>query len=228
MHKSGVKYSKKKSGYEITVKAMGLLASLESLIPVMEKVYSMTERREICKEKVPVEDKIFSIYELHTDIIMKGQRSAQFGHKINLGSGASNLILTCEVLNGNPNDSELYQSTIKKLIRDYRITPISSAADGGFASIDNIKFSIKAGIKNVVFNKIRGSMQNVARSKYVENKLKRWRSGMEAIISNLKRGFDIFRCNWKGFARYGQKIFWSVIGYNLRVMTAGFLKEMTL
>ena len=101
-------------------------------------------------------------------------------------------------------------------------------ADGGFASVANIEYSIQEGIRNVVFNKIRGSLQNIANNKWVENKLKRWRSGMEAIISNLKRGFHISRCNWKGFAHYRQKIFWSVIGYNLRVMTAGLLAAMTL
>jgi len=84
------------------------------------------------------------------------------------------------------------------------------------------------GIANIVFNKIRGSMQNIAENKWVENKLKRWRSGMEAIISNLKRGFQIRRCTWKGIAHYGQKLFWSVIGYNLRVMTARLLQKITL
>jgi len=71
-------------------------------------------------------------------------------------------------------------------------------------------------------------MQNIADNKWIENKLKRWRSGIEAIISNLKRGFHISRCVWKGLAHYGQKVFWSVIGYNLRVMTAALLARMTL
>ena len=52
--------------------------------------------------------------------------------------------------------------------------------------------------------------------------------GIEAVISNLKRGFEIARCTWKGFPHYGQKVFWSVIGYNIRVMTAAFLKLLTL
>jgi hypothetical protein len=52
---------KKKSEYGVTTKAVGLIISLEAFILVMEKVYAMTERREILKEKVPVEDKIFSI-----------------------------------------------------------------------------------------------------------------------------------------------------------------------
>ena len=219
---------KKKRGYRMTEKGEKHMAALESLLPVMEKVYRMTERKEILKEKVPVEEKIFSIYERHTDIIVKGQRDAKVGHKVNLGSGKSNLILTCEIVEGNPKDSELYQKTIKDVKNCYGRIPVSSTADGGFASEENIEYSKKAGIMNIVFNKIRGSMQNVAKNKWVENKLKRWRSGMEAIISNLKRGFQIRRCNWKGFAHYRQKIFWSVIGYNLRVMTGAFLQAMTL
>jgi IS5 family transposase len=228
MHKSGVKHRKKKSKYGVTEKAKSLITALETLIPVMEKVYRMTERREIFKEKVPVEEKIFSIYEQHTDIIVKGQREVQFGHKINLGSGKSNLILTCEILEGNPRDSGLYQDTIEKLKIDYGRIPESSTADGGFASMENIEYSKKAGILNIVFNKIRGNMQNIANNKWVENKLKRWRAGIEAIISNLKRGFQIRRCNWKGFEHYGQKLFWSVIGYNIRVMTGAMLESVTL
>ena len=219
---------KKKNENGGTIKADGIIAAMEELLPVMEKVYRMTERREIMKEKVPVEDKIFSIYERHTDIIVKGGREAQFGHKVCLGSGRSNLILTCEIAEGNPKDSELYEGTIKKLKKYYGKTPAASVADGGFASKANIEYSQKAGIINIVFNKIRGSMQNIANSKWVENKLKRWRSGIEAIISNLKRGFQIRRCVWKGLAHYGQKVFWSVIGYNLRVMTGAILQTMTL
>jgi len=219
---------KKKCEYGITIKAKILIKAMEELIPVMEKVLKMTRRKEILKEKVPVEEKIFSIYERHTDIIVKGQREVQFGHKVNLGSGKSNLILTCEIVEGNPKDSELYEGAIEKLKKDYGKTPKSSTADGGYASKKNIEYSKKAGIINIVFNKIRGSMENIAGSKWIERKLKRWRSGIEAIISNLKRGFQIRRCVWKGLAHYGQKVFWSIIGYNLRVMTGAILQTMTL
>jgi len=219
---------KKKWEYGATVKAIGYIAALEALIPVMEKVYQMAERKEIYGEKVPVEEKIFSIYEQHTDIIVKGRRDVQFGHKINLGTGRSNLILTCGIYKGNPNDKDLYRGTIEKLIDNYGQIPESSTADGGFASKSNLVYSKEKGIVNVVFNKIRGSMQNIVNSTWIEKKLKRWRSGIEAVISNLKRGFQIRRCNWKGLEHYGQKIFWSIIGYNLRVMTGAILQNMTL
>jgi IS5 family transposase len=214
---------KKKDVYGVTAMGRKYLEEMESLIPVMEKVYLMTERREILKEKVPVEDKIFSIYERHTDIIKKGSRDVKFGHKVNISTGKSNLILTCEIVRSNPCDSRLYQGTIEKVKEAYGKTPNSSVADGGFASCANIAYAQKEGITNIVFNKVRGVMQNVARNKWVETQLKKWRAGIEAVISNLKRGFSIFRNNWKGFAHYGQKIFWSVIGYNLRVMAAAII-----
>ena len=219
---------KKKYDFCITVKAIKQMTALEELLPVMEKVYRMTERKEIFQEQVPVEEKIFSIYEQHTDIIVKGKREAEFGHKINLGTGTSNLILTCEILEGNPKDSEIYQGTLETVQKLYGITPESVVTDGGYANKANLEYSKEIGIINIVFNKIRGSIQNVVNNKWVEARLKRWRSGIEAIISNLKRGFQISRCNWKGFAHYGQKVFWSVLGYNIRVMTGAFMKLLPL
>ena len=219
---------KKKGKYGVTEKAVWYLAQLEALLPIMNKVYAMTERKEILKEKVSVEDKIFSIYEQHTDIIVKGNRDVQFGHKINIGSGKSNLILTCKVAEGNPKDGDLYQDAIENIIRNYGIVPESCVTDGGYASNANMQYAKKVGIANIVFNKIKGAMQNIVNNKWLETKLKKWRSGIEAIISNLKRGFEIHRCNWKGFAHYKRKVFWSVIGYNLRVMTGAFLNAITL
>jgi IS5 family transposase len=115
------------------------------------------------------------------------------------------------------------KGTIEGVKKEYGKTPESSAADGGYASGANIKQGQEAGIINIVFNKVVGSMQNVCTSKRKEIMLKKWRAGIEAVISNLKRGFDIARCNWKGWRHYRQKVFWSVIDYNIRVMIAAVI-----
>jgi IS5 family transposase len=86
----------------IKKKSTSIIASviqeeLAKLLELMEQVYDVTWRKEIDGEKVANEDKIFSIYEQHTDIIVKGQREALFGHKINLAAGRSNLVLDCQV-----------------------------------------------------------------------------------------------------------------------------------
>ncbi len=68
----------------------------------------MVYRKPILKESVPIEEKLFSIYERNTDMIKQGGREIFFGHKVNLVSGKSNLILDCEIVRGNPNDTSLY------------------------------------------------------------------------------------------------------------------------
>ena len=200
-----------------------IIKELERLLPLMNKVCHMTDLREIKKQPVPNADKIFSIYELHTDIIVKGSREVQFGHKINLTTGKSNLVLSCEILRGNPSDSALYPITLDKVIADYQVRPRDCVTDGGYASLDNRDYAQKEGVVNIVFNKIVGSLKNTVSSLNMETRLKKWRSGIEANISNIKRGFGLFRCNWKGQAHFDAKVMWSVIGYNIRVMTAAVL-----
>jgi IS5 family transposase len=215
---------KKKPG--CSIEALVFIHALEELLPLMKQVYDMTERKEVKGETVLNDDKIFSIYELHTDIIVKGGREVQFGHKINFASGKSNLILSCEIVKGNPADSTLYQKTIDKVIANYEIVPRDSVTDGSYASKLNAAYAQSKGIVNVVFNKIVGSLKNIVSSKNIETRLKKWRSGIEAIISNFKRGYNMFRCNWKGEAHFKQKVLWSVIAYNIRVMTAAVLLHL--
>jgi len=121
----------------------------------------------------------------------------------NLTSGKSDLILSCEVVKGNPSNSTLYQKTIDKIITDYGIVPRDNATDGGYASKLNAKYAQSKGIVNIVFNKIVGSLKNIVSSKNMETRLKKWRSGIEAVISNFKRGYNMFRCNWKGESHFG-------------------------
>lgn len=206
--------------------AMAIIAELEKFLPVMEQIFSITQRKEIYNETVANADKLFSIYEQHTDIIVKGSREVQFGHKINLSTGKSNLILSCEIVKGNPPDKILYQSTLEKVIGDYKIIPRDCVTDGGYATIENSLFAQQKGIINIVFNKVVGSLQNMVSSLSMEKRLQKWRSGIEANISNLKRGFGLDRCNWKGFEHFCSKVMWSVIGYNIRVMTSAILQRV--
>jgi transposase, IS5 family len=199
---------------------------MASLLDLMYQVYDMAYELQIEGHKVPNEKKLFSIYELHTDIIVKGQREVEFGHKVSLATGSSNLIPDCQVLKGNPGDKTLYQGVINRVVKAYGIVPRDSAADGGYATLENLKFAKGVSIKNIVFNKVVGSLQNQASSKNMETRLKKWRSSIEAVISNLKRGFNLERCNWKGWMHFQAKVMWSALGYNFRVLTAMIMKNI--
>ncbi|MBW6492738.1 MAG: transposase, partial [Lentimicrobium sp.] len=164
----------------------------------------------------------------HTDIIVKGQREVKFGHKVSLATGSSNLILDCQVLKGNPADKTLYQGVISRVVEAYGTVPRDSAADGGYATLDNLNYAKKLNINNIVFNKVVGSLQNQVSSKNMETRLKKWRSSIEAVISNLKRGFNLDRCYWKGWVHFQAKVMWSALAYNFRVFTAMVMKSILL
>lgn len=207
-------------------RAMIFQEALKELLPVLHRVYGMAYRREILKESVPTEEKLFSIYERHTDMIKKGGREILFGHKVNLASGKSNLILDCEIVHGNPKDTSLFVPTLDRVINNYKIVPRDLVVDGGYTSQDNLECSKAKGILNIVFSKIVGSMKNVVSSSHMETRLKKWRSKIEAIISNLKRGFNIRTCTWKGWEHFQSKVLWSVLGYNFRVLTSLTLERI--
>ncbi|WP_373518391.1 ISNCY family transposase [Pricia sp.] len=209
-----------------SVKAAILQLELEGVLPVMRQVYAFTEKREIKGLEVPNDEKLFSIYERHTDIIVKGGRKVQFGHKVDISTGRSNLVLACDIPRGNPRDTDLYGPAMDKLVEDYRAVPRDYATDGGYASAANARHAKEKGIVNVVFNKVVGSMCNQVSSLNMETRLKKWRSGIEANISNLKRGFSLNRCNWKGWAHFKAKVLWGIIGYNIRVMTNALVEMM--
>jgi len=196
---------------------------LQELLPDMQKVYNMAYRREILDEAVPVDEKLFSIFEKHTDCIAKGGRTVVFGHKVNLTAGKSNLIFDCIQERGNPADTSYFPKTIDNLEVNFNLVPDSMATDGAYASLANRDYALSKNIKNIVFNKVKGSMQNVASSQKMETMLKKWRSGIEALISNFKRGLNAAKCTWKGWEAFKQFVLWNIITFNLRIISRSIL-----
>jgi IS5 family transposase len=86
---------------------------------------------------------------------------------------------------------------------------------GAYGSLRNQGKAKEYGIVNIVFNKIVGFLKNVVTSVQMETRWKKWQSGMEPVISNVKRGFNLFRCDWKGREHFDAKVLWSVIAYNI-------------
>jgi len=118
----------------IELELLPIAGQLRHYCDLTEKVISQTERRVIAGEKVPANEKIFSIFEPHTDIIIKDRRDEFYGHKICLTGGGSNLILDCLITDGNPADSTLTQTMLERQREIYGRYPLKAALDGGFAS----------------------------------------------------------------------------------------------
>lgn len=196
--------------------AIRIQKGLETIIPLAEKVIDQTTRRVVFDETVPASEKIFSIFEPHTDIIIKDRREKFYGHKICLTGGKSNLITDCLIVKGNPADSTLTLDMLDRHEQIYGHYPLKVALDGGFASKRNLEAAKSREIKDVCFAKKRGlKEEDMCRSPWMYKKLRRFRAGIESGISWLKRCFGLWRCTWKSFRSFKSYVWASIVSANL-------------
>jgi IS5 family transposase len=194
-------------------------AELKTYILRGEKVVNQAYRRIVKKEEVPVAEKIVSIFEVHTDIIVKGFRDVVFGHKVFLTTGASGLILDLQVLDGNPKDSTLVPQTLERHIGNTGAAPEALAFDGCFASTANRDFAKKLGVKDLTFSKNRRmSLDSLMSSPKLHKALKNFRAGVEGCISFLKRVFGFSRVLDKSLETFKAALHSAAAAYNLTLL----------
>ncbi len=188
--------------------------------PLIEQIIVQSERRVLAGEPVPAGEKLVSLFEPHADIIVKGSRDVAYGHKLNLTSGRSGMILDLVVEAGNPADSERLLPMLERHIAFYGQAPRQAAADGGYASRDNLSRAKARGVRDMAFHKKAGlRIEDMVKSRWVYRKLRNFRAGIEAGISCLKRAYGLARCTWRGLDHFKTYVWSSVVAYNLVLFT---------
>jgi len=184
--------------------------------PLVEQIITQSERRVLAGEAVPASDKLVSLFEPHADIIIKGSRDVDYGHKLNLTTGRSGLILDLVIEAGNPADRERLLPMLERHIALYGRAPRQAAADGGYASRDNLGAAKACGVRDMAFHKKSGlKIEDMVRSHWIYRKLRNFRAGIEAGISCLKRAYGLARCTWRGLDHFKAYVWSSVVAYNL-------------
>ncbi len=207
------------SAFEQMLLSIAIKQELEHYLPLVRQIICQTTRRVIHGESVPAGEKLVSLFEPHTDIIKKDRRDTYYGHKICLTGGASNLILDCQILSGNPADATLTQTMLERQREIFGRPPLKVALDGGFASKENLHAAKKMGVRDVCFSKGRGlTEEDMCRSPFVYKVLRKFRAGIESGISWLKRAFGLGRCLWKGVESFGSYVWASIVSANLLTM----------
>ncbi len=196
-----------------------IAGDLEWYLPLTVGFLDQTRRRVFDEEAVPASEKLVSIFEEHTDIIVKAPRKVQYGHKVTLTGGASSMVLDCVIAKGNPPDSSEATTMVERQIEIYGRPPCQIAFDGGYTSRANLRSIKEKGVKDVVFHKKRGlEISEMAKSAWVFKKLKNFRAGIEGCISFLKRVFGLTRCTWRSSASFKSYVWASIVSFNLLVM----------
>ena len=150
-------------------------------------------------ETVPASERVFSLFEPHTELIKRGRRQkpVEFGHKVLLCETAEKFITDYEVYEKQQPDCDLTESVIERHEKLFGERPEVLAADKGFCP-DEGKFEELAELVDTLA--IPRRMQD-----FMDKVLAHWqafRAGIEGTISGLKRAFRLIRCFFRGFRSF--------------------------
>lgn len=185
-----------------------------------DKVMDQTRRRVMEGEQLPSEEKVYSIFEPHTDLIKRGkaQKPVEFGHKVLLAESGRGLITDYQVLDGNPFDADHVPGSLQRHKETFGQAPKLYASDRGFHSAENVKACEEAKVKEVCIPQRGGQKSEeqaaLERSAWFRNG-QRFRVGIEGRISVLFRGRGMKRCRAHGEERFEVLVGAAVLANNL-------------
>jgi transposase, IS5 family len=208
---------------EVALRVDALCAAIGHYAELGDRVVAQTRRRVLEEESVPADQKVYSIFEAHTDLIKRGkaQKPVEFGHKLFLAESRRGLILDYQVLTGNPTDEGHLKPWLQRHIQRFGTAPDLAAGDRGFYSVTNVDALRTAGVGLECLPQ-RGGKKTAERAAHEKSRRfkqgQKFRAGIEGRISVLARGRGMTRCRLKGPARFELFIGLVVLANNLLVI----------
>jgi len=203
------------------VKTMALIISLETYSGYLKKFIGQIGRRLLEGESIPASEKLYSIFEEHTEWISKGKlgQQVELGHLILLTTDQYHFIIDYKVMEKQkdaPQVGDLLERIEKKFPER---TIYSHSFDKGFYSKDNYAALEQAGTEYIVLPK-RGKLNKEEKEREHTRDFKALRNQHSAVESNINmlehHGMD--RCPDKGIAHYKRYVGLSVLAYNLHIL----------
>ena len=193
----------------------GVAGELKGFLPAMTTVVYNARRREIQGETVPAAERVFSIFEPHTELIMRGRRNKpiEFGHMVLLCQAPEKFITDYEVMPERIADCKLTEVVIDRHEELFGETPEVLAGDKGFCPAAKKYAELEERVDTLAIPR---RMRDFA-----DEVLSHWqafRAGIEGTISGLKRAFRLARCFYRGFKSFAASIGLAVFSHNLIIL----------
>ncbi len=197
------------------------LAALKELIERTEQVCDTARRRVLEGERVPNQDKLFSIFEPHTQLYKRGKAGEpiQFGRLVMIYEDAAGFVVQHHVMPRNAQDKDVVVGQTRRL-QDRLNGQIEEASfDRGFHSPENQE-QLAEIIKHPCLPKP-GTKQSVEQETTATiqfHQSRRRHSGIESAIGAVQSGNGLDRCRDRaelGFERY---VALGILGRNLHTL----------
>lgn len=198
-----------------------LLVGLREYTAYVTKFTDQIERRLLKGEMIPSEEKVYSIFEPHTEWISKGKQNkkVELGHLLLITTDQHQFIIDYRIMKGEK-DATQVKPLIERVEKACDGKKISSHSfDKGFWSKDNFATLQATATAQIVLPK-RG--RHTQEDKERENdkrfiKLRHQHSAVESNINMLEH-HGLNRCMDKGLHGFKRCVGLSVLAYNLHIL----------
>jgi IS5 family transposase len=201
-----------------TEQIASIIIELTRYCEYMGKFCDQIERRLIKGEAIPAEEKVFSIFEPHTEWITKGKhnKKVELGLLMMITTDQRQFIVDYKVMEKQRDQAQV-APLLKRLDKNFpgiRIT--SHSFDKGYHNKDNQKTLDESGIERPILpKKGRHNQEDKARESDPEFKrLRRAHSAVESNINMLEH-HGLNRCMDKGLRGFRRYVGLSVLAYNM-------------
>ncbi len=204
------------------ISAEYIASELRSYGDLGERVVDQTRRRVFGREKVPAADKLYSIFEPHTELLKRGKagKPIEFGHMVFIQEVKGCFITNYDVLSTRPADNTLVDPALQSHNELFGEMPHELSADRAFHESSETTEALEAIIPVVSIPKMgkRNKVEDRRESQLAFKLAQAFRSGVEGTISYLKRALRMFRCFNKGWEHYVSTVGATIFTHNLLVL----------
>ncbi|MDQ6904595.1 MAG: ISNCY family transposase [Bacteroidota bacterium] len=192
------------------------------------KMIDLVRRRLIEDEVIPAADKIYSIFEPHTEWITKGKlnRRVELGHLLLITTDQYHFIVDYKVMESEKDPSQV-APLIERLQQKLKGQKIySHSFDKGFYSKDNLQDLQQSGIAEVIMPK-KGKVNKEEKQRESSKEFKKLRHAHSAVESNINmlEHHGLNRCVDKGLHGFKRYVGLSVLAYNLHILGNCFIAQ---
>ena len=186
-------------------------------IELAEKLLKQTDHKLLGQRSIP--ERIVSFWDSEARAIVKGKldKPVEFGRTLELVQDSSGVIVHYEIHRGNPSDKTHLLSLVRQTRKALHKLPGEIAADRGFYSAQNLRKLRRLKVERIGIPKIgrlSPAERNYQHTKWFRE-LQRFRCGIEACISLLKRRFSLGRILAKGSPATAVWTGLAIFAYNL-------------
>ncbi|MCI0692248.1 ISNCY family transposase [candidate division KSB1 bacterium] len=205
-----------------------LADELDFYIAATLYVSDIAERRVLNGEKVPHTEKIFSIFETHTEMINRGKAPDpwEFGHLLYLVEDQAHFIVDFRILENGITEADILLPQMRQLQRRSKEKIKSASFDQGFYTPKNLKGLRK--IVEVACLPPKGQPSDKVKEQQstpAYRVSRRRHAGIESAIHALVWGNGLVRCPDKGWAGYRRYVALGIVGRNLQTLGTILLKR---